>query len=118
MSSSFPGAAEEAVAAKLADPLGLEVEAAAAGVIDVVNNAMAEALRIVSVDKLGDAFTSEAVPLRYTPRRMAEHGTSGHLIVIEADHNAYNDDEKAQLYEAAQLTPPSPRRCTACGSRR
>ncbi|MDD9903063.1 MAG: hydantoinase/oxoprolinase family protein [Rhodospirillaceae bacterium] len=49
------GAAEEAVAAKLADPLGLEVEAAAAGVIDVVNNAMAEALRIVSVERGHDA---------------------------------------------------------------
>tara|TARA_A100001037_G_scaffold157666_1_gene142094 strand:+ start:755 stop:2839 length:2085 start_codon:yes stop_codon:yes gene_type:complete len=49
------GSAEEAVAAKLADPLGLEVEAAAAGVIDVVNNAMAEALRIVSVERGHDA---------------------------------------------------------------
>ena len=74
------------------------------GIVAIAGNT----LRIVSVDKLGDAFTSEAVPLRYTPRRMAEHGTSGHLIVIEADHNAYNDDEKAQLYEAAQLTPPLP----------
>ena len=55
MISIQTGSAEEAVAAKLADPLGLEVEAAAAGVIDVVNNAMAEALRIVSVERGHDA---------------------------------------------------------------
>lgn len=44
-------AAERAVREKLADPLGLTVEAAAAAVIDVVNHAMAEALKIVSVER-------------------------------------------------------------------
>ena len=43
------------------------------------------------VDKLGDAFTRAAL-LRHTPRRMAEHGTPGHLVIIEADRND-NDDE-------------------------
>ena len=47
--------AREAIASRLADPLGLDVEAAASGVIDVVNNAMAEALRIVSVERGHDA---------------------------------------------------------------
>lgn len=47
--------AREAIEEKLAKPLGLDVEAAAAGVIDVVNNAMAEALRIVSVERGHDA---------------------------------------------------------------
>jgi len=47
--------ARQAIALKLADPLGLDVEAAAAGVIAVVNNAMAEALRIVSVERGHDA---------------------------------------------------------------
>jgi len=65
-------------------------------------------LRILSLDKLGDAFNSEALPLRYTPRRMAHHSTSGYLVVIEADHNAYNSDEKLQLYEAAGITQPLP----------
>ena len=49
------GAAEQAIVSRLAEPLGLDVEAAAAGVIDVVNNAMAEALRIVSVERGHDA---------------------------------------------------------------
>lgn len=44
-------AAERAVQEKLAAPLGLSVEAAAAAVIDVVNHAMAEALKIVSVER-------------------------------------------------------------------
>ena len=65
-------------------------------------------LRILSLDKLGDAFNAETLPLRYTPRRLAHHSASGNVVVVEADHNAYNDDEKAQLYEAAQLTPPLP----------
>jgi len=65
-------------------------------------------LRIVSVDRLGDAFTSEAVPLRYTPRRMAHHSVSGHVVVIESDHNALSADEKVQLYEAAGIPPPLP----------
>ncbi len=49
------GAARAAIAEKLAEPLGLTVEEAALGVVDVVNNAMAEALRIVSVARGFDA---------------------------------------------------------------
>ncbi len=43
--------AEAAINEKLAKPLGLTVEGAAAAVIDVVNHAMAEALKIVSVER-------------------------------------------------------------------
>ena len=48
-------AAREAIATHLAEPLGISVEEAAAGVINVVNNSMAEALRIVSVERGHDA---------------------------------------------------------------
>ena len=44
-------AAEAAVGKRLATPLGIDVRTAAAGVIDVVNHAMAEALKIVSVQR-------------------------------------------------------------------
>ena len=44
-------AAEAAVRKRLAEPLGLDVLPAAAGVVDVVNHAMAEALKIVSVQR-------------------------------------------------------------------
>jgi N-methylhydantoinase A len=45
------GAAESAVRRQLADPLGVDVRTAAAAVIDVVNHAMAEALKIVSLQR-------------------------------------------------------------------
>ena len=44
-------AAEAAVSERLAYPLGLDPRTAAAAVIDIVNNAMAEALKIVSVQR-------------------------------------------------------------------
>ena len=44
-------AAQAAIDEKLAKPLGVDVRTAAAGVIDVVNHEMAEALRIVSVQR-------------------------------------------------------------------
>jgi N-methylhydantoinase A len=44
-------AAEAAVARRLAEPLGVDLRTAAAAVIDIVNNAMAEALKIVSVQR-------------------------------------------------------------------
>ena len=48
-------AAETAVRAHVADPLGLGVMEAAAGIVSVVNHGMAEALRIVSVERGHDA---------------------------------------------------------------
>ena len=44
-------AAEDAVRTRLAEPLGIDSRRAAAAVIDVVNNAMAEVLKIVSVQR-------------------------------------------------------------------
>jgi N-methylhydantoinase A len=45
------GAAEAAVRRRLAEPLGVDVRTAAAAVIDVVNHAMAETLKIVSLQR-------------------------------------------------------------------
>jgi N-methylhydantoinase A len=44
-------ATEEAVREKLARPLGTDTRLAAAAVLDIVNHAMAEALRIVSIER-------------------------------------------------------------------
>jgi N-methylhydantoinase A len=46
-----PAAAAAAVEARLAKPLGVDLRAAAAAVVDVVNHAMAEAIKIVSVQR-------------------------------------------------------------------
>ena len=48
-------ASEAAIREHIADPLGLDVAEAAAGIVRVVNNGMAEALRIVSVERGHDA---------------------------------------------------------------
>jgi N-methylhydantoinase A len=45
------GAAEASVRNRLAEPLGVDIRTAAAAVIDVVNHAMAEVLKIVSVQR-------------------------------------------------------------------
>ena len=45
------GKSRTAIETMLAEPLGIDVRTAAAGVIDVVNHEMAEALRIVSVQR-------------------------------------------------------------------
>ena len=47
--------AEAAITERLAEPLKLDVDATAAAVVSIVNNAMAEALRIVSVERGHDA---------------------------------------------------------------
>ncbi len=44
-------AAEEAIRTHIAEPLGLDVQTAAAGIVGVVNHSMADALRIVSVER-------------------------------------------------------------------
>lgn len=48
-------AAVEAIRRHIAGPLGLDVQTAAAGIIDVVNHSMADALRIVSIERGYDA---------------------------------------------------------------
>ena len=48
-------ASEAAIREHIADPLGQDVLEAAAGIVRVVNNSMAEALRIVSVERGHDA---------------------------------------------------------------
>jgi N-methylhydantoinase A len=44
-------AAETAISERLATPLGVDIRTAAAAVVDIVNHAMAEALKIVSVQR-------------------------------------------------------------------
>lgn len=48
-------AAAAAIQTQIADPLHLDVQAAAAGIVNVVNHSMADALRIVSVQRGYDA---------------------------------------------------------------
>ena len=47
--------AEQAIKEKIADPLNVSIEQAASSIIQIVNNSMSEALRIVSVERGHDA---------------------------------------------------------------
>ena len=89
-------AAESAVARRLADPLGLDVRTAAAGVVDIVNNAMAEALKIVSVQRGHD-------PREFT---LAAFGGAGPLHASAL---------AAELGIAEVLCPPIPGAFSALG---
>jgi splicing factor 3B subunit 3 len=57
-------------------------------------------LRIVTIDRLGVLFNQTVLPLKYTPRRMAVHPISQLMAIVETDHNAYNESQKAELREA------------------
>jgi N-methylhydantoinase A len=89
-------AAEAAINEKLAKPLGIDARSAAAAVIDVVNHAMAEALKIVSVQR------------GYDPREfvLAAFGGAGPL------HAAALADELAM---SEVLCPPIPGAFSALG---
>ena len=89
-------AAEAAVARKLAEPLGVDVRTAAAGVIDIVNNAMAEALKIVSVQRGHD-------PREFT---LAAFGGAGPLHAAAL---------ASELGIAEVLCPPIPGAFSALG---
>lgn len=53
-------------------------------------------LRIVSVDRLGEAFNQRTIPLRYTPRQIAQL-PGPRLLVVEADTAVYSEAELAAL---------------------
>jgi N-methylhydantoinase A len=89
-------AAEAAVRRRLADPLGVDVRAAAAAVIDVVNHAMAEALKIVSVQRGHD-------PREFT---LAAFGGAGPLHAVALAE---------ELGMAQILCPPIPGAFSALG---
>lgn len=69
-------------------------------------------LRIISCERLGDLFNQTVMPLSYTPRRFvplppATLPTAGHnagepimLALLEADHNAYNEETKREIRAA------------------
>jgi splicing factor 3B subunit 3 len=54
-------------------------------------------LRIVSVDRLGELFNSQVVPLRYTPRKFVVHPESNNLVVIETDQNVYRWEVQQEM---------------------
>ena len=91
------------------DPLSYEMlehvsdfssEACPGGLVAVAGST----LRIVTIDNLGAMYNQIALPLRYTPRKMTRFPGTSDLVIVEADHNEFNETERAEVekrYDAA-----------------
>lgn len=71
---------------------GFSSEQCPEGIVAISTNT----LRILALEKLGAVFNQVSHPLEYTPRKFVIHPESGHLLLIETDHNAYTEDTKRQ----------------------
>lgn len=83
------------------DPLSYEAlehvadfssETCPGGLVAVAGNT----LRVVTIDNLGAMYNQTVHPLRYTPRKLCRLGARD-LVVIEADHNEFNEAERAEV---------------------
>ncbi|XP_068246982.1 splicing factor 3B subunit 3 [Palaemon carinicauda] len=71
---------------------GFSSEQCPEGIVAISTNT----LRILALEKLGAVFNQVSHPLEYSPRKFVIHQESGHLVVIETDHNAYTEETKRQ----------------------
>ncbi|XP_046397462.1 splicing factor 3B subunit 3 isoform X1 [Ischnura elegans] len=71
---------------------GFSSEQCPEGIVAISTNT----LRILALEKLGAVFNQVSFPVEYTPRKFVIHQESAHLIIIEADHNAYSEEVKKQ----------------------
>ena len=58
-------------------------------------------LRILTLERLGEAFNASSTPLQYTPRAMCHHPKHKTLVVVEADHRAPSAERRAELRKEA-----------------
>ena len=71
---------------------GFSSEQCPEGVVAISTNT----LRILAMEKLGAIFNQMSFPLEYTPKKFSVHSDTGHLVIIETDHNAYTEETKKQ----------------------
>jgi splicing factor 3B subunit 3 len=66
-----------------------------------------DALRIFTIERLGETFNETAIPLRYTPRKFVLQPKRKLLVIIESDQGAYTAEEreaaKKECFEAAGM---------------
>ena len=53
-----------------------------------------DALRIFTIERLGETFGQTAIPLRYTPRKFVLQPKWKLLVIIESDQGAYTPEER------------------------
>ncbi|RDX87904.1 Spliceosome-associated protein 130 B, partial [Mucuna pruriens] len=65
-----------------------------------------EALRIFTIERLGETFNETVIPLRYTPRKFVLQPKRKLLVMIESDQGALTAEEREaarkECFEAAQ----------------
>ncbi|KAH8497167.1 hypothetical protein H0E87_019750 [Populus deltoides] len=75
----------------------------AEGVVSVAG----DALRIFTIERLGETFNETAIPLRYTPRKFVLQPKRKLLVIIESDQGAYTAEEreaaKKECFEASGM---------------
>ncbi|KAH7296253.1 hypothetical protein KP509_26G015800 [Ceratopteris richardii] len=73
------------------------------GVVSVAG----DALRVFTIERLGETFNQTIVPLRYTPRKFILHPNKKNLIILESDKAAFTAEEreanKAECVEAFEM---------------
>lgn len=66
-----------------------------------------DALRVFTIERLGESFNETAIPLRYTPRKFVVHPKRKLLVMIESDQGAFTAEEreaaKKESFEAAGM---------------
>ncbi|KAL8224091.1 hypothetical protein R6Q57_019566 [Mikania cordata] len=64
-----------------------------------------DALRVFTIERLGETFNETAIPLRYTPRKFVFHPKKKLLVTIESDQGAFSAESretaKKECFEAA-----------------
>lgn len=60
------------------------------GVVAVAGSA----LRVFTIERLGETFNETVIPLRYTPRKFVLHPKRKLLVIIESDQGAFTADER------------------------
>jgi len=54
----------------------------------------------LTLERLGEMFNQQVLPLRYTPRKMVVHPVTNNLIIIESDQNMFTYAQRRQLLSA------------------
>lgn len=66
-----------------------------------------DALRVFTIERLGESFNETAIPLRYTPRKFVVQPKRKLLVMIESDQGAFTAEEreaaKKESFEAAGM---------------
>ncbi|KAG8377236.1 hypothetical protein BUALT_Bualt08G0007300 [Buddleja alternifolia] len=66
-----------------------------------------DALRVFTIERLGESFNETSVPLRYTPRKFVIQPKRKLLVIIESDQGAFTAEEreaaKKESFEAGAI---------------